>query len=50
MLSLPVCLWCMECTLQGFSKCEINYKDHDATNKTGNPQRAGYDLAKAVPL
>ncbi len=33
-----------------FSKCEINYKDHDATNKTGNPQRAGYDLAKAVPL
>ncbi len=33
-----------------FSKCEINYKDHDATNKTGNPQRAGYDLTKAVPL
>jgi len=33
-----------------FSKCEINYKDHDATNKTGNPQRAGYDLAKAIPL
>lgn len=33
-----------------FSKCEINYKDHDATNKTGSPQRAGYDLAKAIPL
>ena len=33
-----------------FSKCEINYKDTDASNKTGNPQRAGYDLTKAVPL
>ena len=33
-----------------FSKCEINYKDHDSTNKTGSPQRAGYDLAKATPL
>jgi len=33
-----------------FSKCEINYKDTDASNKTGNPKRAGYDLAKAVPL
>ncbi len=33
-----------------FSMCEINYKDHDASNKTGNPQRTGYDLAKAIPL
>lgn len=33
-----------------FSKCEINYKDHDATNKTGNPQRAGYDLTTAKAL
>lgn len=33
-----------------FSKCEILYKDHDATNKTGSPQRSGYDLAKATPL
>ena len=40
----------MENVSLSFSKCEINYKDHDATNKTGNPQRAGYDLAKAAPL
>ena len=33
-----------------FSKCEINYKDHDLTNKTGSPQRAGYDLTTATPL
>jgi len=33
-----------------FTKCEINYKDHDATNKTGNPQRAGYDLTTAKAL
>ena len=33
-----------------FSRCEITYKDHDATNKTGSPQRAGYDLAKATRL
>jgi len=33
-----------------FSLCEINYKDHDASNKAGNPQRTGYDLAKAIPL
>jgi len=33
-----------------FSKCEILYKDHDASNKTGNPQRSGYDLTKATPL
>jgi len=33
-----------------FSRCEITYKDHNATNKTGSPQRAGYDLTKAIPL
>jgi len=33
-----------------FSQCEITYKDHNATNKTGSPQRTGYDLAKAIPL
>ncbi|VAW49309.1 hypothetical protein MNBD_GAMMA03-140 [hydrothermal vent metagenome] len=33
-----------------FSQCEINYIDHDASNKTGNPQRTGYDLSKATRL
>ena len=33
-----------------FSKCEILYKDHDASNATGNPQRSGYDLTTATPL
>ncbi len=33
-----------------FSRCEITYKDHDSTHETGNPQRTGYDLAKAAPL
>jgi len=33
-----------------FSKILINYKDHDATNKTGSPQRVGYDLAMAKSL
>lgn len=40
----------MENITLSFSKCEINYKDHDATNKTGNPQRAGYDLSAAKAL
>lgn len=40
----------MENITLSFSKCEINYKDHDATNKTGNPQRAGYDLTAAKAL
>lgn len=33
-----------------FSRCEINYTDFDASNKSGNPQRAGYDVAAAKPL
>ncbi len=33
-----------------FSKILINYKDHDATNKAGSPQRVGYDLAMAKAL
>ena len=33
-----------------FSKIMINYKDVDKTNKSGNPQRVGYDLTTAKPL
>ena len=33
-----------------FSKVLINYNDHDATNKSGSPQRVGYDLELAKPL
>ncbi len=33
-----------------FSKILINYKDHDAANKTGSPQRVGYDLVMAKSL
>ncbi len=33
-----------------FSKIMINYKDFDKTNKSGNPQRVGYDLTTAKPL
>ena len=33
-----------------FSKVMINYNDHDATNKSGSPQRVGYDLELAKPL
>ena len=33
-----------------FSKIMINYNDHDATNKSGSPQRGGYDLEKAKAL
>jgi len=33
-----------------FSKCEISYTDHNSTNKSGNTQRAGYDLEKAKLL
>ncbi len=33
-----------------FSKCEINYTDYDNSNKSGNPQRAGYDLTTAKVL
>lgn len=33
-----------------FTKVMINYNDHDATNKSGSPQRVGYDLETAKPL
>lgn len=33
-----------------FSKITVNYVDTDATNKSGSPQRAGYDLAAAKAL
>lgn len=32
------------------SKIMINYSDFDKTNKSGNPQRVGYDLESAKPL
>lgn len=33
-----------------FSKVMVNYNDHDATNKSGSPQRVGYDLTTAKAL
>lgn len=33
-----------------YSKIMINYSDFDKTNKSGNPQRVGYDLETAKPL
>lgn len=33
-----------------FSKIFVNYVDTDATNKSGSPQRVGYDLAAAKLL
>lgn len=30
-----------------FSAIEVSYKDHDAANKTGNPQRISYDVKAA---
>lgn len=30
-----------------FSAIEVSYKDHDASNKSGNPQRVSYDLKAA---
>lgn len=33
-----------------FSKLMINYNDHDDSNKSGSPQRVGYDLKAAKPL
>ena len=33
-----------------YSKIMINYSDFDKTNKSGNPQRVGYDLTTAKPL
>ncbi|MDH5354104.1 MAG: type VI secretion system tube protein Hcp [Gammaproteobacteria bacterium] len=33
-----------------YAKIMINYSDFDKTNKSGNPQRVGYDLETAKPL
>jgi len=33
-----------------FSQIVVSYKDHDATNTAGSPQRTGYDLTTARPL
>ncbi|MCK4707631.1 MAG: type VI secretion system tube protein Hcp [Gammaproteobacteria bacterium] len=33
-----------------YSKIMINYSDFDGSNKSGNPQRVGYDLKTAKPL
>lgn len=33
-----------------FSKLMINYNDFDDSNKSGSPQRVGYDLKMAKPL
>ncbi len=33
-----------------FSSILVSYKDHDSTNKSGMPQRVGYDLTRAKPL
>lgn len=30
-----------------YSAIEVSYKDHDASNKAGNPQRVGYDIKAA---
>jgi type VI secretion system secreted protein Hcp len=30
-----------------FSAIEVSYKDHDASNKSGNPQRVSYDVKAA---
>ncbi|MCF6257491.1 MAG: type VI secretion system tube protein Hcp [Gammaproteobacteria bacterium] len=33
-----------------FSQIVVSYKDHNATNTAGSPQRTGYDLTTAKPL
>ena len=40
----------MENITLSYSKLMINYSDFDKTNKSGNPQRVGYDLETAKPL
>ena len=40
----------MENITLSYSKIMINYSDFDKTNKSGNPQRVGYDLESAKPL
>lgn len=37
----------MESISLSYSAIEVSYKDHDATNKSGNPQRVSYDLKAA---
>ena len=40
----------MESVSLSYSKIMINYSDFDKTNKSGNPQRVGYNLESAKPL
>ena len=40
----------METISLSYSKIMINYSDFDKTNKSGNPQRVGYDLESAKPM
>ena len=40
----------METITLSYSKIMVNYSDFDKTNKSGNPQRVGYDLESAKPL
>ena len=40
----------MESINLSFAKLMINYTDFDKTNKSGSPQRVGYDLETAKPL
>jgi type VI secretion system secreted protein Hcp len=40
----------MESISLSYSKIMINYSDFDKTNKSGNPQRVGYDLESAKPM
>jgi len=40
----------MESISLSYSKIMINYSDFDKTNKSGSPQRVGYDLESAKPM
>ena len=40
----------MESISLSYSKIMINYSDFDKSNKSGNPQRVGYDLESAKPM
>ena len=37
----------MESLKLSYSAIEVSYKDHDASNKSGNPQRVSYDVKAA---
>ena len=37
----------VEGLMLSYSGIEISYKDHDATNKSGSPQRVAYDVKAA---